>query len=97
MPCTFLVTFRGRRKGNLVFWFKVVTGAGDQSCFMSMCKILWQAQYFGHGGGLRCALISSRFWTLGSFSEVGGSLETKLRLEVLLLRIAFVGAARCES
>ena len=35
----------------------VVTGAGDRGSFDVDVHILRQAQYFGHGGGLRHALI----------------------------------------
>ena len=54
------VTFRGRRKGNLVFWWSKVDSRdrckGSQRCEIEM-QISWQAQHLGYGD-LRRALIS---------------------------------------
>ena len=82
VPCAFscmVITFRGRRKGNLVFWcFKVdffVTGARDRSCFTSKCSfrgrhstwdmvvISWQLRFRD-----RCSEFRD-FWTCGSFAD----------------------------
>lgn len=100
----------GPRKDHVwVWWSLFVVGALKTSCFGGPSS--WVAQevgaalldsmgrfrdnYFGRGGGHR------DFWRGGSFSEIGGCLERKLRLlhfyifmlslEALLLRNALAG------
>ena len=65
VPCTFLdlvIIFRGRCKGHLVFFGNLKLTFRDRCRRLEQfdvdVQILWQAQYFGDGGGLRHALIS---------------------------------------
>ena len=61
VPCALsdlVITFRGWRKGNLVTWWATFRDRCRRSeRFYLDVRILWKAQYFGHGGGLRRALI----------------------------------------
>ena len=65
VPCTFshvVVTFRGRRKGNLVFRCSKVDFSDDRckesELFYFEMQFSWQVQHFGHGGDRRGGQIS---------------------------------------
>ena len=60
-PCAFwykVVTFRGRRKGNLVFPKSSFRDRrkGSELFYFEM-QFSWQAQHFGHGGDRQGAQI----------------------------------------
>ena len=70
-----VVTFHGTRKKSLVFWWSNVNfrgrRRGSEWLYFDV-QIAWQLQHFGHGGGLRRAMISqqvSRSKTLNIFNR----------------------------
>ena len=76
VPCAFsymVVTFRGRRKANLVFWWSkvefFVTGARDRSGFASKCRFRGRCNTLAMVVIVEVTGVVNRsFWTCGSIS-----------------------------